>query len=83
VSPRGLTDDHFAHEHCGCCGRCFVRLDDVFCYQCRQLKGHLGSIHWPPWDRTHEAVHGTPCPFYEPVMDRWVVHREPVNEHNL
>jgi hypothetical protein len=83
MTPRILTDDHFAHQHCGCCGRCFAWLKGVFCYQCCQIKEHLGPAHLPPWDRTYEAVHGTLCPFYEPVMDRWVVHREPENEHQI
>lgn len=60
---RVLTDDHSAHDHCGCCGNCYVWLASEFCTPCRSRVKHLGPHGLPPWDRTYEAVHGSPCPF--------------------
>lgn len=57
-----LTDDHEAHDHCGCCGRCYVYLNGDFCTPCRSKNRHLGSRDLPPWDRTYFAIHGEPCP---------------------
>lgn len=70
---RGLTDDHEAHDHCGCCGQCYVYLNGSFCLPCRTKKGHLGSPGLPPWERTYFAVHGEPCPLH---IDGFVSHSE-------
>lgn len=62
-----MGDDHAAHDHCGCCGRCFVWLAGAFCTPCRTLTRHLRpqlarEAPLPPWDRTYEAHTGEPCP---------------------
>jgi len=67
VIERRLTSDHEAHEHCGCCGRCFTWLATSFCSPCRSRAGHLGTPDLFPWDRTYAAIHGEPCPFTEAV----------------
>lgn len=55
-------DEHF----CGCCGNQIRprtrRPDPVWCNRCLNNLDHLGH-DGPPWDRTHLAVHGKPCPY--------------------
>jgi hypothetical protein len=49
-------------DFCGCCGDAMPgpATGRNWCSRCVL---HLGSTHLPPWERTYEAVTGTPCPF--------------------
>ncbi len=56
------TTEHEQHQHCGCCGDCLTGAATTD--WCKRCVRHVGRHHYvPPWDRTYEALHASPCPF--------------------
>jgi hypothetical protein len=56
-------------DYCGCCGDVIPRLvddatgvADIVPWWCDPCKGHVGT-DGPPWERTHQALTGEPCPW--------------------